>query len=329
MPIPTDMNLYQESKDFIMSRYKKNSAFASGAVVKQYKQQFKKKYGEDTPPYSDDNKPKNLKRWFNEKWVDVNPLIGIKHQDAYPVFRPTKKVNSKTPTLYQEIPLSNLKEQFKLKQKYKGKNNLPTFKKIVVHNNTSKGGKLSIPTFKNLLKSSYKPEDSVDGFIIDKSLSTKTSKVYNNPNTGQTVVAHQGTSGFSDWLNNAVYALGGKTLYKMTPRYKEAEKVQKEAEAKYNPKNITTIGHSQAGLQAELLGKDTNEIITLNKATRPFSNTRHSNQYDIRTSGDVVSALNPFQPKNYNEIIIPSKTSNPLTEHSLDVLQHLEGDVGH
>lgn len=129
MPQPTDSGLYQEARDFIMSRYKKNSAFASGAIVKHYKQLFKKKYGEDTPPYSNDDKQKNLKRWFEEKWVDVNPVLGIYDDDAYPVFRPTVKVNDKTPTLMQEIPKKNLKEQFVLKQKIKGLRNLPEFKK--------------------------------------------------------------------------------------------------------------------------------------------------------------------------------------------------------
>jgi hypothetical protein len=127
MPIPTDSGLYEEARKFIMSRYKKNSAYASGAIVKQYKQQFVKKYGKDTAPYSNDNKPKNLKRWFEEKWIDVNPILGITNDEAYPVFRPTRKVNSKTPTLYQEIPLTRLKEQYKLKQKIKGEKNLPEF----------------------------------------------------------------------------------------------------------------------------------------------------------------------------------------------------------
>jgi hypothetical protein len=127
MPQPKDQALYQEAKNFIMSRYKKNSAYASGAIVKQYKQQFAKKYGKDTPPYSDDNRPKNLKRWFEEKWIDINPVIGITDDDAYPVFRPTHKVNDKTPTLYQDIPLKRLKEQYKLKQKIRGEKNLPEF----------------------------------------------------------------------------------------------------------------------------------------------------------------------------------------------------------
>lgn len=127
MPLPTDESLYEQAKDFIYSKYKKNSAFRSGALVKHYKQQFAKKYGEDATPYSDDKKPKNLKRWFQEEWVDINPLLGFKDADAYPVFRPTKYVNADTPTMYQEIPKDRLKDLYKIKQKIKGSKNLPTF----------------------------------------------------------------------------------------------------------------------------------------------------------------------------------------------------------
>jgi hypothetical protein len=127
MPLPTDPTLYEEAKDFIYSKYKKNSAFRSGAVVKEYKQQFAQKYGKETKPYSDDNQPKRLKRWFDEKWIDINPLLGFKDADAYPLFRPTKYINQDTPTLFQEIPKSRLKEQYKIKQKIKGERNLPTF----------------------------------------------------------------------------------------------------------------------------------------------------------------------------------------------------------
>ena len=333
MPLPIDAGLYQEAKDFIMSKYKKNSAFASGAIVKHYKQQFAKKYGEDTPPYSNDNKPKNLKRWFEEKWVDINPVLGIHSDSAYPVFRPTKHIDSNTPTLFQAIPMDRLKEQIKLKQKYKGEKNLPDFikkKKIVIH----KGGKLAVPTLKGLLNASYdKKVKNVDGFIQDEKLSSKTSKVYINPETGQAVVAHKGTSGFTDWFNNAVYAVGGRSAYKMTPRFKEAEKVQHQAEAKYGKDRVSTIGHSQGGLQAELLGQNSHEVITLNKATRPFENTKGENQYDIASSRDIVSSFNPFQhihnpfePKKGHDIIIPAKSFNVLDEHSIDTLERLEND---
>ena len=190
------------------------------------------------------------------------------------------------------------------------------------------GGALSQKDLKGLLGASYDPTDNVNDFKLDKETSSKTSQVYHNEKTGQTVVAHRGTKGAADWLNNAVYAVAGKKGYKLTPRYKEAEKVQKKAQEKYGAKNVSTIGHSQGGLQAELLGKDSKEIITLNKATRPFENKAEANQTDIRTSGDVVSALNPFQKKNKKEKVIKSKTSNPLTEHSLDTIEETDELVG-
>lgn len=334
MPTPTNQKLYDEVKDFIMSRYKKNSAFASGAIVKEYKRRGGK--------YKEDGQPKNLERWFEEKWIDINPLLGVEDDDAYPVFRPTKKVNEMTPTLVQEIPGKRLKEQFKLKQKIKGKENLPDFLpaknaikgKGLCIAHLIQGGKLSVPTLKGLLDASYdKKVKNVDGFIQDEKLSTKTSKVYINPETGQAVVAHKGTSGFTDWFNNAVYAVGGRKAYKMTPRYKEAEKVQHQAEAKYGKEKVSTIGHSQGGLQAELLGQNSHEVITLNKATRPFENTKGENQYDIASSRDIVSSFNPFQhlhnpfePKKGHDIIIPAKGFNVLDEHSIDTLERLEND---
>ena len=119
MPTPRDQELYDKVKKKIMKSYKKNSAFASGAIVKEYKQRG--------GTYIEDGKERNLERWFDENWVDVNPLLGITDDEAYPVFRPTIKVNERTPTLFQEIPIKRLKEQYKLKQKIKGNENLPDF----------------------------------------------------------------------------------------------------------------------------------------------------------------------------------------------------------
>jgi len=190
-----------------------------------------------------------------------------------------------------------------------------------------RGKALLSKTFKGLLKGSYDGDENVDGFELDKSLSTKTSKVYHNPQTNKSVVAHRGTKEASDWLNNAVYGLFGKTGYKMTPRFKEAEQVQKKAQEKYGAKNISTIGHSQGGLQAELLGADTHEVLTLNKATRPFASQAGSNQFDVRSKKDLVSAFNPFAKKTGKEIEYDS-SSNPLTAHSIEGLAD-EGMVGH
>ena len=104
MPTPTDPKLYQEVKDFIMSKYKKNSAFASGAIVKAYKQQGGK--------YKGDKEKGNLTRWFKEEWVDVNPMLKKKDKSAYPVFRPTIRVDRNTPATLEEIPKKRLEEQF-------------------------------------------------------------------------------------------------------------------------------------------------------------------------------------------------------------------------
>ena len=127
MPTPSDNKLYEETKKDIMKIYKKSSAYSSGAIIKQYKKDFLKKYGPNISPYIDDNNPKNLKRWFKEKWIDVSPLIGIKGNEHYPLYRPSKKISDNTPTTYQEIPLKRLKEQYELKQQIKGNKNLPSF----------------------------------------------------------------------------------------------------------------------------------------------------------------------------------------------------------
>ena len=100
MPIINDKALYEKAKKIADEKYSKPSAYKSGFIVKTYK--------EMGGTYTDDGKPKNLKRWYKERWSDVGGL-------DYPVLRPTIKVSKKTPLLPSEI--SNLTEQIKLKQK--------------------------------------------------------------------------------------------------------------------------------------------------------------------------------------------------------------------
>jgi hypothetical protein len=192
-----------------------------------------------------------------------------------------------------------------------------------------KGGKIKVKLLKDFLSASYNEKtrpENIDDFVLDKSISNNNVAVYHNPKTDQTIIAHKGTQGLTDWGNNLVYGLFGKAGYKRTARYKTAEKAQKEAEAKYGTKNLTTIGHSQGGLAAELLGQKGKEVITLNKATRPFSNIKGEKQYDISTTGDLVSKLNPFQGKSKKDISIKSKSYNPIKEHVLPVLEGLKED---
>jgi hypothetical protein len=75
----------------------------------------------------------------------------------------------------------------------------------------------------------------VEGFVLNKSISSNTSKVYIHP-SGHVVVTHQGTTTALHWGNNAVFAATGYLGYKMTPRNKEALQVQQQAEKKYGAK---------------------------------------------------------------------------------------------
>lgn len=187
----------------------------------------------------------------------------------------------------------------------------------------AKGGRISVLDLTNLLTGSYEGKNKYGDYVLDEDISTDTSKVYVNPKTKKTVVAHKGTEGISDWYNNAVYTLGGIGQYKKTDRYKEAKSVQDKARDKYGNKNITTIGHSQGGLQADLLGRDSYETITYNKPRlRKIKGLR--NNYDIRTSYDPVSYYGDMGDAY---MTIPSKTYNPIGEHSITKLQNLDKNL--
>jgi hypothetical protein len=112
MPKIDNPDLYEYAKAIADQKYFKPSAYKSGFIVKIYK--------EMGGTYTDDKKPKNLQRWFKESWQDVGQL-------DYPVYRPTKRINKKTPLTPEEIDTNNLIQQIILKQIIKGKN-LPKFK---------------------------------------------------------------------------------------------------------------------------------------------------------------------------------------------------------
>jgi hypothetical protein len=121
--IPIDVDLYELAKSIVFKQYEKPSAYRSGAIVKLYKK-LGGRY-EDTKKGSRksiDNYP--LKRWYSERWEDVNPN---KTKSSYPVYRPTVRITKQTPKTVQEISKKKLQEQANLKQSYKGKKNLPKF----------------------------------------------------------------------------------------------------------------------------------------------------------------------------------------------------------
>jgi hypothetical protein len=114
MAIPTNKALYKKVKEYADTVYSKPSAYKSGFIVKTYKQLG--------GTYKDTGEEHNLARWYQERWKDVG-------NKAYPVYRPTVRINKNTPLTIYEIDKNDLKKQIKLKQKIKGTANLPPFKK--------------------------------------------------------------------------------------------------------------------------------------------------------------------------------------------------------
>lgn len=116
-----NLELYEKAKKIVYSQYPKHSAYRSGQLVKRYK--------EMGGTYSGTKPKGGLTSWFKENWKDINPN---KTKDSYPVYRPTKRVNKDTPLTSSEIDPKQAKEQIALKQKIKGKKNLPAFKSITM-----------------------------------------------------------------------------------------------------------------------------------------------------------------------------------------------------
>ena len=201
------------------------------------------------------------------------------------------------------------------------------------------GGKLKISEIKAFLEASYDVNDTkpqINGFILDRELSNKWGKVFYNNALKKAVVAHRGTRNAKDWRNNALIGIGA---YKLSDRFKTGQLLQSQAEAKYKGYKIYTLGHSQAGQLVNLLGKNTVGI-SVNPAytTALKGEYQGKNEFTVRSSFDPVSGvtkslqnatLNVTNPNfnKRNNIVIPSTTSNPLTEHSLSILDRLPQDM--
>jgi len=178
---------------------------------------------------------------------------------------------------------------------------------------------------KNILDASYQknPPSKINGYKLDKDLTTSTAKVYYHPIKNEAVVAHRGTQGLLDWKNNIAYLTGN---YKRTDRYRQGVAVQNKAEDKYGKKNISTLGHSQGSIIAREVGGDTKQIINVNPAYK--FETPKKNEYNIRSSSDIVSGL--YAPVsairgNKKDITIPSqKPTDIIGEHSYNILDRLE-----
>ena len=84
MPTPTDEKLYESIKKDLFKKHKN----------KNY--------------YSGTKENSNLKRWFDEKWQNQRGEIG--YQKKTDVYRPTIRINDKTPTTFNELTKNQIKK---------------------------------------------------------------------------------------------------------------------------------------------------------------------------------------------------------------------------
>ena len=91
---PLDKELYEKLKKEIWEQYKLPSAYRSAQLVKKYKEAGGTYSGEK-------NKNEGLPLWFASKWLNQRGEVGYKYKSD--VYRPTVRVNSKTPTTFKEL----------------------------------------------------------------------------------------------------------------------------------------------------------------------------------------------------------------------------------
>lgn len=99
---PKDQKLYESVKKTVYTANPVHSAYRSGTLVKKYKEQFKKKYGEKISPYVG-KKPKTtgLSRWFKEDWKSDTGRYRYTAKSS--VYRPSVRVTAKTPLTFSEL----------------------------------------------------------------------------------------------------------------------------------------------------------------------------------------------------------------------------------
>lgn len=193
------------------------------------------------------------------------------------------------------------------------------------------GGAVEVKYINKLLNESYKGKNNTntnidDRYILDNDLSTDKTKVYVDKNTNDIAMVNRGTSDFKDVMTDAKLLFGYNDK-----RFNEPKEILNKIKQKYTDKNIDVLGHSLGAKIAETLGDDprVKNVITLNKPTTPkdliTKSKTNNKQYDIRTTGDLVSVLQPLKTGE-NDIVIQSSTSNPYTEHKIDVLDRLPQD---
>ena len=91
----------------------KHSAYRSGHLVQQYKKAYKEKHNKTDAYRGKGAKP--LATWFKESWRNTRGQVGYQKKDD--IYRPTKRVSSKTATTMSELSKKEIKKAKETKAK--------------------------------------------------------------------------------------------------------------------------------------------------------------------------------------------------------------------
>lgn len=134
-PQPTNKSLYNYVKQLANKKFEsKSGIYRSSWIVREYKKRGGKYSGKKSSS-------SGLKRWFKEKWVDLNrpirnskgKITGYKacgrskikgSKGKYPLCRPSTRVNKGSPRTYRSISSKSISKAKKDKSRIKSKGNI-------------------------------------------------------------------------------------------------------------------------------------------------------------------------------------------------------------
>ncbi|CAL6396255.1 unnamed protein product [Bathycoccus prasinos] len=191
----------------------------------------------------------------------------------------------------------------------------------------------------NLKNPKYSHIDDLNGFELDKELSTLDDAVLHNKLTGETVISFRGTTSniketkafLKDWEVNSKIMFNPKSA-ENTRRMKNAFSNTENVISKYGKDNVKVVGHSQGGYvsssiaqKMDLEGHHYNPAIAVrqinqNKKGMFFKNTAEQNIYKTHTDFASPLAYDRHIQKNFN---VKTVNYNPeITERSPFVSTH-------
>lgn len=114
MSQPNDMTLYNKVKREIYNKMPENSAYRSGLIVKTYKAHGGTYSGSGSST-ANQKTNQGLTRWYKEDWQTNQGETTYKNKND--VFRPTKRINSQTPSTFGELSKNEIETAQKEKAK--------------------------------------------------------------------------------------------------------------------------------------------------------------------------------------------------------------------